>query len=56
MGIGPDRLPPMHHPEADLPLARCCHQRILELGNAGDKEAEDLQQNLSALAARDGVL
>ena len=56
MGIWPDCLIPMHHPEADLPLARCCHQRILALGDEGDKEVEDLQLNLSALAARDGVL
>ncbi len=42
--------------EADLPLATPTQQRILELGSAGDKEAEDLRQNLSALAARDGLL
>ena len=56
MGIWAACLLPMHHPEADLPLARCCHQRILSLGEAGDKEVEDLQQNLSALASRNGVL
>jgi hypothetical protein len=45
----------MPDPEADLPLATLAQQRILELGPP-DKDAEDLQQNLSALAARDGLL
>jgi len=42
--------------EADLPLAPPTQQRILELGPSGDKDAEDLMQNLSALAAHDGLL
>ncbi|MCP9842068.1 DUF3616 domain-containing protein [Synechococcus sp. J7-Johnson] len=46
----------MPDPEADLPLATPpTQQRILELGPS-DKDAEYLQQNLSALAARDGLL
>jgi len=43
-------------PEADLPLAITTQQRILELGPSGDKDAEDLRQNLSALAAHNGLL
>ena len=43
-------------PEADLPLANPTQQRILELGPSGDKDAEDLMQNLSSLAAHDGIL
>ncbi len=31
-------------------------QRILELGPSGDKHAGDLTQNLSALAAENGLL
>ncbi len=46
----------MPFPEADLPLATTTQQRILELGSSGDKDAEDLMQNLSALAARNGLL
>ena len=43
-------------PEANLPLAIPTQQRILELGPSGDKDAEDLRQNLSALAAHNGLL
>jgi len=43
-------------PEADLPLATPTQQRILELGPSRDKDAEDLMQNLSALAAHDRLL
>jgi hypothetical protein len=46
----------MPDPEADLPLATPTQERILELGSSGDKDAGDLMQNLSALAARDGLL
>ncbi len=46
----------MSDPEADLSLATPTKQRILELGPTGDEDAEDLVQNLSALAARDGLL
>jgi hypothetical protein len=43
-------------PEADLPLATTTQQRILELGPSDDKDAQELTQNLSALAARNGLL
>jgi hypothetical protein len=43
-------------PEADLPLATTSQERILELGPSGDKDAQQLAQNLSALAARNGLL
>ena len=43
-------------PEADLALATTTQQRILELGPAGDKDVKDLTQNLSALAAHNGLL
>ncbi len=46
---------PTPTPEADLTLAVALHQRTLELDAIG-KDAEDLVQNLSALAARDEVL
>lgn len=41
-------------PEADHPLATTTQRRILELGPSADKDAEDLLQHLSALAARNG--
>lgn len=47
---------PMPFPEADLPLATTTQQRLLELGPSGEEDAEDLRQNLSALAARNGLL
>ena len=47
---------PMPSPEADLPLATMTKQRLLELGPSGEEDAEDLRQNLSALAARNGLL
>ena len=47
---------PMPSPEADLPLATTTQQRLLELGPSGEEDAEDLRQNLSALAARNGLL
>lgn len=40
--------------EADLPLATATRQRTLELDAIKAKDAKDLVQNLSALAARDG--
>jgi hypothetical protein len=43
-------------PEADIPLATTTQQRILELGPSDDKDAQELTQNLSALAARNGIL
>lgn len=46
----------MPFPEADLPLAPTTQQRILELGPSGEKDAKDLTQNLSALAADNGLL
>ncbi len=46
----------MSEPAAELPLALPTHQRLLELSLSNDMEAEELRQNLSALAAHDGVL
>jgi hypothetical protein len=46
----------MPRTEADLPLAAWSHRRLLELSPSIDTEAEELRQNLSALAAHDGVL
>lgn len=46
----------MPRSESDLPLAASSQQRLLELGRSGDRKTEDLQQNLSALASRAGML